>query len=453
MALVNRRRFLKDSIGAAAALSIVAQRRSSAAPAASRLRSKPAGEKIIIGVMGLGGRGTFLAEQFAKRPDAEIAYLCDANTRRFARAREAVEQVQSRRPKLVQDFRNILDDSSVDVLINATPDHWHALGTIMACQAGKDVYVEKPMAHNVWEGRKMVEAARKYKRVVQVGMQSRSSAYVKKAKQYIGAGKLGEIYLVRVFNMMKHSAMRKGSVQPVPEGFDYDMWCGPAPKLPYNPSRRWLNQWEYSCGPIAGDAIHQLDLARYLMDDRPYPDTVLATGAVYGLRDGRQTPDTQLATYEYGDFDLLFEAALWTPYMKKTPAGIRNSDKFPNWPFSSTKVELLGTEGFMYFGRHGGGWQAYDADGELVHSEYGRQGDKEHQDNFIDCIRTRKKPNADVEQGHYSVLLCHLANISYRVGNKKLEFNRKTESFFNAKDANKFLKRTYRKPWVIPDVI
>ncbi|MFB0525516.1 MAG: Gfo/Idh/MocA family protein, partial [Phycisphaerae bacterium] len=262
---INRRQFLKNSIGAAATLTALSQR-----------KTYGANERIIIGVMGLGGRGTFLAEQFAKRGDAEIAYLCDANTRRFARAREAVEEAQDRRPKLVQDFRKILDDTSVDVLINATPDHWHALGTIMACQAGKDVYVEKPMAHNIWEGRKMVEAARKYKRVVQVGMQSRSADYVKKAKQYLEAGKLGDIYLVRVFNMMKHSTMRKGSVQPVPEGFDYDIWCGPAPKLPYNPSRRWINQWEYSCGPIAGDAIHQLDLARYLMDDKPYPDTVSA---------------------------------------------------------------------------------------------------------------------------------------------------------------------------------
>jgi len=447
---INRRQFLSKGIGAAATFTAI-----------SRRRILGANERIIIGVMGLGGRGTFLAEQFASRPDAEIAYLCDANTRRFARAREAVEEVQDRSlsrakprgPKLVQDFRKILDDTSVDVLINATPDHWHALGTIMACQAGKDIYVEKPMAHNVWEGRKMVEAARKYKRVVQVGMQSRSAAYVKKARQYIEAGKLGDIYLVRVFNMMRHRQMGKGSVQPVPEGFDYDMWCGPAAKLPYNPSRRWINQWEYSCGPIAGDAIHQMDLARYLMDDKPYPDTVSAMGAVYGLRDGRETPDTQLATYEYDNLALLFEAALWTAYMKKTPASIRDSDKFPNWPFSSTKVELLGTEGFMYFGRHGGGWQAYDVDGELVHSEYGRQGDKEHQDNFIDCIRTRKKPNADVEQGHYSVLLCHLANISYRLGNTKLEFNGKTESFLNAEDANKLLKRTYRKPWVIPDEV
>ena len=439
---LNRREFVKGSLSTAAALTILPIR-----------KSYSANEKVIIGVMGLGGRGTYLAERFASRSDAEVAYLCDPDSRRFARARNVVEEAQNKKPKMVQDFRRILDDSSVDVLINATPDHWHALGSIMACQAEKDVYVEKPMAHNIWEGRKMIEAARKYKRVVQVGMQSRSAPYMKKAVEYIRSGKLGDVYLIRVFNMMKHSTMRKGPSRPVPEGFDYDMWCGPAPRLPYNPNRSWLNQWEYSCGPIAGDAVHQLDLARYLFGDKPYPDTVSNTGGICALRDGREIPDTQLAAYEYGDFTLLTESALWMPYMKKTPSSVRDSDKFPDWPFSSTKIEVMGTEGFMYVGRHGGGWQAYDSSGELVRSEYGRQADKEHQDNFIDCIRTRKKPNTDVEQGHYSVLLCHLANISYRVGNQKLTLDPKTESFVNASDANKYLKRTYRAPWIIPDRI
>jgi len=442
MKSLNRREFMRGSIGTVATLAAVSQK-----------RVFGANEKVIIGVMGLGGRGTYLAQQFASRPDAEVAYLCDVNTRRFAKTRAAVQDVQDRSPDMVQDFRRILDDSSVDAVINATPDHWHALGTIMACQAGKDVYVEKPLAHNIWEGRKMIEAARKYKRIVQVGMQSRSAAYAKNAIEYVKSGKLGDVHLIRVFNMMEHSAMKEGSVQTVPEGFDYDMWCGPAPKLPYNPSRNWLNQWEYSCGPIAGDAVHQLDLARYLIDDKPYPDAVSGVGAVNALLDGREVPDTQLVTYEYGKLTLLFEATLWTPYMTKTPPSIRDTDEFPDWPFNATKIEVLGTKGFMYLGRHGDGWQAYDADGKLAHGESARQADKEHQDNFIDCIRTRKKPNADVEQGHYSVLLCHLANISYRVGNKKLRFDPKTESFVDAPEANKYIKRAYRNPWVVPEEV
>jgi predicted dehydrogenase len=286
-----------------------------------------------------------------------------------------------------------------------------------------------------------------------VGMQSRSAAYVKKAKDYIESGKLGEVHLVRVFNMMQHSRQTPSPDQPEPDGFDYELWCGPAPKPPYNPSRQWLNRWEYSCGPIPGDAVHQLDLARFLINDIPYPKSVSHAGAVYGLRDGRETPDTQLALFEYEQLTLMMEAALWTGYMKKTPMEVRDSDRFPDWPFNGTKVELLGTEGFMYFGRHGDGWQAYDSSGELVRSEYGRQGDKEHQDNFVDCVRTRKRPNADVEIGHRSVLLCHIANISYRVGNQKLEFDSQSESFTNSDEANKLLKRQYRKPWVVPEEV
>ena len=440
MSVLNRRDFMKTSIGTAAAFATLA-------PA----RSYGANDKIVIGVMGLGGRGTYLAQKFAERRDTEIAYLCDPNTRRFSRVRNAVEEEQDRSPAMVQDFRKILDDKNVDVLINATPDHWHGLGTILACQAGKDVYVEKPMAHNIWEGRKMIEAARKYKRVIQVGMQSRSAPYVHKAKEYIKSGKLGEVHLVRVYNMMQHSKQPDTPAGPVPAGFDYDLWCGPAAKLPYNPSRRWLNQWEYSCGPIAGDAVHQFDLARFLMDDIQYPDTVAQTGSISSLKDGRDAPDTQMAIFEYGPLTLTMDATLWTPYMKKIPAGIRDSDQFPKWPFCSTKVEILGTQGFMYFGRHGGGWEAYDGDGDLVHSEYGRQADKEHQDNFIHCIRTREKATSNVEVGHLSVLPFHMANISYRVGNRKLAFDPKTETFTNCDEANQYLKRAYRDGWAVPE--
>ncbi len=445
MKTVNRREFMQDSLGAAAGLTALSGQVSRAAVSANN--------KIVLGVMGLGGRGTYLAEKFAERDDVEVAYLCDPNTHRFARTREAVEEWQERQPKMVQDFRRILDDPSVDALVNATPDHWHALGSILACQAGKDVFVEKPMCHNIWEGRKMIEAVHKYERVLQVGMQSRSAGYTQKAVAYVQSGALGKIHLVRVFNMMRHRPQRKGPDQPVPAGFDYEIWCGPAPKRAYNPSYHWLNQWDYSCGAIAGDAIHQLDLARYLLGDLAVPSTVSHAGGINVLQDGRDIPDTQLVTYEYDDLTLLFEAALWQPYMQKIPGAIRDTDRFPDWPFCSTRVELLGTEGFMYYGRHGGGWQAYDAAGKLVHSEYGRQGDQEHQDNFFDCIRTRKQPNANVEQSHYSTLLCHLANISYRVGNHKLRFDPDSESFPHAPEANQFLKREYRKQWAVPDPV
>ncbi len=441
MGSVNRREFLKSTLGTAAMVAVLPQR-----------QSRAANERVRLGLMGCGGRGTGVAQMFAGRSDAQIVYVCDPDNRRSARTKQTIEKIQGKPTQVVQDFRRMLDDKNVDALINATPDHWHALGTIMACQAGKDVYTEKPLAHNIWEGRKMIEAARKYKRVVQVGTQSRSAPYSKDALEAIRNGKLGDVHVVRVFMMMQHNMMGKGSIQPVPEGFDYDLWCGPAPKLPYNPSRAWLNQWEYSCGPIPGDAIHQLDLARMVLGDKPYPKTVAHAGGVYGLKDGREIPDTQFALFDYGnDFTLVFESALWTPYLKKVPMPIRDLDIFPDWPFYSMRIEILGTKGFMYLGRHGGGWQIYDADGKVSDFRHGGQGDKWHQDNFIQCIRTRERPNSDVEQGHYSTLLCHMANISYLVGNQKLTFDPKTESFVNAPEANKYLKRTYREPWVVPD--
>ena len=247
----------------------------------------------------------------------------------------------------------------------------------------------------------MIEAARKYKRVVQVGTQTRSAPYVKKALEYIQAGNLGEVRLVRVLNMMQHAPAPKGPAEKVPAGLDWDMWCGPAPLVPYSPGRWWVNRWDYDCGGIAGDAVHQLDLSRMLLG-LAYPDSAFHAGGVQFFQDGREIPDTQIVSYDYGKLTLSFEAALWTPYMKKIPHSIRDSDNFPDWPFTSTRVEIYGSEGFMYFGRQGGGWQAYDKDGLLVKSEYGRQGDQEHLRNFLSSMRTRKKPAADVEEGHIS---------------------------------------------------
>ena len=444
MQTINRRQFIKRSVGAAAAFAVVTGPKAAVA----------ANEKIVVGVMGLGGRGTFVAGRFAERKDVEVAYLCDANTARLGPASKAIEAAQGKPVKQIQDFRRMLEDKSVDAIINATPDHWHVLGSILACQAGKDVYVEKPMAYNIFEGRKLIEAVRKYKRVLTVGMQTRSAPYVKACREYIQSGKLGEVRLVRVFNTMQHSMMKPGAEQPVPQGFDYDMWTGPAAKLPYTPSQRWLNMSEYSCGPIPGDAVHQIDLARCIMGDPPSPKTVTHTGGIEVLKDGRDTPDTQYATYEYDKFTMMFQGALWMPYMHKIPASIRDGDQYPDWPWCATRVEVCGTNGFMFFGRHGGGWQVFDTNNKIVDQLHGKQADKLHVENFLQCIRSRQMPNADVEQGHLSCVLCHMANIAWRVGNKKLAFDGKTETFTDCLDANQFIKRPkYREPWIVPDKV
>jgi len=436
MKTMTRRNFVKQSLAAATLL-----------PALVPGKVLGANDRIVVAIMGVGGRGSFLAEAFAKRPDVELAYVCDADRRRLPRIAKVIETLQPRPPKQIQDFRRFLEDKAVDVVINATPDHWHVPGAIMACQAGKDVYVEKPMCHNVWEGRKLIEAARRHGRVIQVGMQSRSAPYMQKAVEVVKSGRLGQLVLARVFNMMQHG-MSKDTEQPVPPEVDYDLWCGPAAKSPHYLGYRWLNLYEYSCGPIPGDAIHQLDLARMLTGDLPAPKSVSASGGLFVLKDGRDTPDTQLATFEYDDFTLQFEAALWTPYMKKTPMSQRDKGLIPNWPFNATRLELLGTKGFMYVGRHGEGWQVFDGNGDLAETMPGHQGDKEHIENFLQCVRSRQQPVANAEQGHASALLCHLANIACRLGNRRLVFDAATESFPGEPDANKLLKRaSYREPW------
>ena len=438
MKTIRRREFVKQS-------AVV-----TAFTVAAGMRAASPNEKIVVGIMGLGGRGSFLADSFARRPDVELAWLCDPDKRRLAAAAPGLEKAQGRPSQVTQDFRHMLEDKRVEAVINATPDHWHALGTILACQAGKDVYVEKPLAHNAWEGRKMIEAARKYQRVVQVGTQTRSAPYVREAVDYVRSGKMGEIHLVRVFNMMQHAFQKPVPDQPAPAELDYEIWCGPAAKLPYNPRRWWLNYWEYSCGPIPGDAIHQLDLARLVLGDPAAPDTVVQSGGLRVLTDGRDTPDTQWATFEYGKQTLILESCLWTPYMKKVPMDLRDRDQFAHWPFEGTRIELCGTKGFMYLGRHGGGWQVFTEDQKPVASQFGRQGDQWHITNFLECVRTRRQPNSDVAQGHASTLLCHLANASYRAGNKKLVFEAQSETFPASPEANAFLGRAYRAPWAVP---
>jgi predicted dehydrogenase len=200
--------------------------------------------------------------------------------------------------------------------------------------------------------------------------------------------------------------------------------------------------------------VHQLDLARMVLGDPPAPQTVAHSGGIFALHDGRDTPDTQLAMFEFRGFTLLFQGGLWTPYMKKISVEIRDSDRFPDWPTCATKIEILGTEAHMRLGRHGGGWQVFDSDNRMVQQAYGRQGDAPHIENFLQCIRSGALPNADVEQGHQSVILCHLANIAWRAGNARLRFDAQSESFPESPEANRLLRRaSYRAPWIVPETV
>lgn len=457
---LSRRDFLNCSAATAATLTtLAAARGESAAPAnaASPARAgTAANSKIVVGMMGTGGRGRWLiTEDLCKRSNVEIACVCDPDQARLAAAVKDVETRTGRKPEAVGDFRRMLEMKHIDAIFNATPDHWHALGTIMACQAGKDVYVEKPASHTPWEGRKMVEAARKYGRVVQLGTQTRSGPYTIAAREFLDSGKIGRIHLVRVRNLKRVEPV---PVQPngkPPANINYDMWVGPAPLREFNASRfhyNWHWVWDYSGGDIINDGIHQIDAARYLIG-KDYPKSIWSGGGKLADQDAKETPDTQIAVWDFGDCMMQFELALWTPQMKKLDWIIRDTDQMPDWLFNAMTIEIQGTDGMMLFERHGGGWQAWDKDDKLIGQEGGRHPHGPHIDNFFECVQNRGKPNADIEEGHRSTLLAQMANISCRLDGRKLKFDDKTETFAGDAEANAFLKREYRVPWVVPETV
>ena len=472
MAKIDRREFLARSkqvgVGAVATASLVS--------GAGSARAVSPNEKIVLGSVGIRGRGALLAMGFALRPDCEIAYLADVDSRWFGTPASkgymrftpphlaalpratAVEKAQGKAPKTVDDFRRVLDDKSVDAIVVATPDHWHALATIWGCQAGKDVYVEKPASHSPWEGKKMVEAARKYKRIVQLGTQSRSAPYMIKAKEYITSGKLGKIHMCRVYDQKIWGNRPAVDDADSPPELNWDMWSGPAPADRYNFNHweHWNHFWRYSGGDSINDSIHQVDLARWLCDV-DYPKSAYSVGGRWAEDGVFDTPDTQMAVYEFDQLVMTFEMTLYTPYMMLADQALRDGDIFPYWPQNASRVEIFGTEGLMVVGRHGMGWQVfgrpYHRKPVVVEQMYGRWPDEAHRDDFCDAVRTRRKPNADILEGHRSTLLPQLANISYRLGGKKLLLDPKTETFTNSDQGNALLKREYRKPWVVPDSV
>jgi predicted dehydrogenase len=412
-----------------------------------------ANNKVNLALIGCGGRGQSVISGFKARNDTNIVYCCDVDKNR---GESAAGQFGA---KYAEDMRTVFDDNSVDAIICATPDHWHSLCTFLAVKAGKDVYVEKPVSHDGFEGQKCLEAARKYKRIVQHGTQNRSAPYNIAAKKYITDGKLGEIHLCRVYNMKRWGGLQIRQGEKIPDHFNYDLWLGPVPHREYSSSivhAGWHQLWDFSAGDMADDGIHQLDLARWLIG-KEIPKSAYAVGGIFSRKDDSQTPDTLVATYEYDDLTLVFELALYPDYMVKI--GDRNNDIFPVWQNCATRIEIFGTKGLMVVGRHGGGWQVFDRpkNRELVvkAEQHGRVPEKEHQDNFIQCIRSRSADNlnADIEKAHRSTMLVHYATMSLRTESSKLEINQNDGTIVNNPDAMKLWKREYRKPYEITEEV
>lgn len=449
---MKRREFLR-STGSAAALGAGVTLLTSAAS----VKGTPANNKVNLAVIGCGGRGNMLVHDFLLRPDINMVAACDVNHLKTAHS-EKLAELAGQKLKRLQDYRQVLDDKNIDAIVNATPNHWHAPISIAACQAGKDVYTEKPLCYNLWEGRQMIAAAEKYKRVVQHGTQNRSAAYLYAAKKYIEEGKLGKIHFARICNMKSWPNFEMEPTQPVPSTLDWDLWLGPAKKRPYSPTiySNWHFFWDYSSGDLYNDSIHQLDICRWLTGVN-YPKTVYSTGSNFEPG-AAETPDTQVAVYEFDDMIFNFELTLYTPYMLKTDGYVRDHDLIPYWLQNATRVELYGQNGLMIIGRMGGGWEVYirpkDRKPVVKAFSYGRFSDPEHKENFIQCIRTRERTNAPLDEAFKSTVLVWHATTSYRLGGRKLQIDSKTGDILNCPEAAPFIKReSYRAPFVIPEQI
>ncbi|HXG11784.1 MAG TPA: Gfo/Idh/MocA family oxidoreductase [Gemmataceae bacterium] len=397
----SRRRFLQ-SVAAAGSVLLL--------PSA---RVLGANDDIRVAVVGVRIRGSGLLRQFRQIPGVRVAALCDVDRQVLD---EQVRYLTEHKETVITyaDVRKLLDDKSIDAVAIATPNHWHALLTVWACQAGKDVYVEKPVSHNVWEGRQAVRAARKYRRIVQTGTQNRSDVGLRAAVEYLRAGHLGRVLGAHgIWFQRRESIGKVDGPQPIPEHIDYDLWCGPAPRRPLRRKELhydWNWDWETGNGDMGNLGVHQLDDCRFLLGYDGWPRRVLSLGGRFGYVDDGQTPNTQLAVFEYEPVPILIEIRTLPVSLKQYLGVELDQTKLRRY------VNVIRCEGgYLGVGR-GGGW-AYDRDGKKVRQFKGDEG-AGHPANFIKAVRSRNPADlhADIEQGHLSSALCHLANISYRLG-------------------------------------
>jgi predicted dehydrogenase len=412
----NRRTFL----GAAGMLAV-----------SGRVGRAAASDRVRVAVVGVRGRGHELAQEFARNKGAEVVAVCDVDHAVLGKPVESVEKITEKAPRTEKDFRRLLDDRAIDAIVNATPDHWHALVAVMACQAGKDVYTEKPASHNVVEGRRMVEAARKYNRVVQLGTQRRSMSHVKEAIEHVQSGALGKVGMARAWIHQQRKSIGHGQPGDVPKGVDYAMWQGPAPDRPFYPNRfhyNWHWFWNWGTGELGNNGIHGLDVARWgLGVDAPL--RVSAGGGKYVFDDDQEVPDTMVVTWEFPSACIVWEHRMWSKHGTEQ---------------NGFGIAFYGDKGTLIVDQNA--WHVEDGEKAEGRSSAGQAA---HVQNFLDCVRARNRPNADIETGHLSTRLCHLGNIAYRVG-RKLIFDPAREAFVNDPEADKLLSREYSSRFEMP---
>jgi predicted dehydrogenase len=434
-----------------------------------------ANDVIRVGVAGIHGRGGSHISEFSGMKDVQVTYLIDPDSSLFAGKSDVVKKKSGVEPKCVQDIRKALEDKELDVVSVATCNHWHSLITIWSCQAGKDVYVEKPCSHNVFEGRQCVEAAKKYKRIVQHGTQKRSGGGWKAARD-IAEGKMGKLLVSRGLCYKKRGSIGTKENEEPPKGLDFNIWLGPAPMQPFHKNLvhyNWHWFWDTGNGDIGNQGVHEMDYARWMIPGATLPKSVISVGGRFGYKDQGQTPNTQIAVFDYGETLLIFEVR-----GLKTAGGVGNNQIFDK----DAKVEPKKIAAVP-------GVKSPIADRGPGGGIFG---------NFIACVRSRREEDLDghILEGHYSAAHCHLANISYRLG-EEVPFNKQTKAFGDNKEAyatfermaehlkdngvkleetnyrlgrklvidaakeqivgdpeaNKLLRREYRQPFVVPDVV
>ncbi|MCL4202375.1 MAG: Gfo/Idh/MocA family oxidoreductase [Pirellulaceae bacterium] len=473
----SRRSFLKQAAasGIAATFAISGTRSSG--------RVLGANDRVRIAVAGINGRGQAHITAYGEMRDVEIAYLVDPDSRLFASRSAEVQRLAGNTPQCVQDFRRVLDDQTLDAVSIVTPNHWHALLAIWACQAGKDVHVEKPCSHSIAEGRKLVEAARKYDRIVQHGTQRRSDPKFIRLTTDIRNGKFGKLLLAYVYTYRPRESIGIRSPQEPPKELDFHLWTGPAPTHPFRTNLvhyDWHWMWDFGNGEIGNLGTHQLDVARWAMPSDAAPKSVLSLGGRFGYEDQGQTPNTQLTVFDCGEVKLICEqrglvtrdAVRVTVDFHTTDGLVREGKFFPKGQHEGEPIDGAPAGGFADLGRP-------------------------HFRNFIDCIRSRRREdlNGEILEGHRSALLAHLGNISYRLGDevpfdartqafgddkrayesfedmkqhladaasltltdtkcrlgRLLHFDAQTERFVGDPDADQLLTRPYRTPFVLPE--
>ena len=470
---MSRRDFTSRSLMAAAAVT--------AGKSLFDPRVVGANDRVVLASIGIRGQGDSLKRGFAKLANVEIKTLCDVDENLFAsRAQDpTLRDVATFKPGFQQDLRRVLDDKDIDGVIIATPNHWHALATIWALQAGKHVYVEKPSSHTVWEGRKMVEAAERYGKVVQVGTMNRSRPPVRQAIQFLHEGGIGDVYMARGLCFKPRPSIGRYPDGAMPPGekyklnvettqweptwdnaylskVNYDLWLGPAPLRPFNRNRfhyNWHWHWDYGNGDTGNQGPHQFDIGRWGLGESGHPVKIRSVGGYYGEASSQETPNLQTTVYEYADGKVLEFG---------TRGGYTNEE-------GTQKIGNLfyGTKGWLWIDGDGRKWQSYfgrkDEKGPGSEAPPESSGsdplvltsiERPHYQNFIDAVRANdpKKLTCDVLEGHLSSALPHLANISYRVG-RALTLDPKTETFVGDKEADKLLTREYRKPFEIPSKV